>query len=85
MRRVFVAAAMLFALAACKEADPVRAAVDDVAEAAESRDVGDVMEHVAATYPGRQEVEQYSDPNRLLRRSADIQETLRADGWQPLG
>ncbi|MEX1129894.1 MAG: hypothetical protein WD227_03070 [Vicinamibacterales bacterium] len=46
---------------------------------------GDDYEIVITHPDGRQEVEQYSDPNRLLRRSADIQETLRADGWQPLG
>jgi hypothetical protein len=41
---------------------------------------------IVITHPdGRQEIEQYSDTSRLLRRSADIQETLRADGWQPLG
>lgn len=34
---------------------------------------------------GTQEVEQYEDPMRLLKRSADLQNALRAEGWQPLG
>ena len=41
---------------------------------------------IVITHPdGRQEVEQYSDATGLLRRSADLQDTLRAEGWQPLG
>lgn len=34
---------------------------------------------------GSQQVERYSDAMRLLKRSADLQHTLRAEGWQPLG
>lgn len=41
---------------------------------------------IVITHPdGRQEVEQYSDSMRLLRRSADLQNALRSEGWQPLG
>jgi hypothetical protein len=57
MRRALLLATMVLAFG-CKEADPVRATVDQLAEAAESRDVGDVMKLIATTYPGRAEVEQ---------------------------
>ena len=50
--------ALLFVLFACKAGDPVRATIDEIAEAAEDRDVDDVMKHVAATYPGRAEIQQ---------------------------
>ena len=41
---------------------------------------------IVITHPdGRQEVEQYSDAGRLLRRSADLEDALRSEGWQPLG
>jgi hypothetical protein len=32
---------------------------------------------------GRQEVERYSDSGALLARSANLQHTLSAAGWQP--
>ena len=57
MRKLTLLALML-ALLSCKESDPVRAMVDEIADAAEDRDVDDVMKHVAATYPGRAEVQQ---------------------------
>lgn len=41
---------------------------------------------IVITYPdGRQEIEQYSDTTGLLRRSYDLQDALKAEGWQPLG
>ena len=41
---------------------------------------------IVITHPdGKQEVEQYDDTMRLLRRSADLQNALRSQGWQPLG
>ncbi|HEY0160607.1 MAG TPA: hypothetical protein VGF28_25190 [Thermoanaerobaculia bacterium] len=45
-------------LFACAEQDPVARLVHGIAEAAEERDAGAVMEHVAASYAGRAEVEQ---------------------------
>lgn len=44
-------------LFACKEQDPIAGLVDSVAEAAEERDAGAVMRHVAATYSNRAAVE----------------------------
>jgi ketosteroid isomerase-like protein len=44
-------------LFACAEQDPIARLMSDVADAAEERDAGAVMEHVAASYPGRAEVE----------------------------
>ncbi len=36
------------------------------------------------THPdGRQDIERYSDSGALLERSARLQLTLSADGWQP--
>lgn len=36
------------------------------------------------TYPdGRREIERYADPSALLERSAHLQRTLSAAGWQP--
>lgn len=32
---------------------------------------------------GRQEVELYSDPAELFRRSAVLQSSLKDDGWKP--
>lgn len=32
---------------------------------------------------GRQEVERYSDPAVLLRRSAMLQDNLKNEGWRP--
>lgn len=46
---------------------------------------GDDYEIVITHPDGREEVEQYADTMRLLRRSADLQSALRAQGWQPLG
>lgn len=44
---------------------------------------GDDYELVV-TYPdGRQEVEHYDDPHALIQRSQRLQDTLRAQGWQP--
>lgn len=41
---------------------------------------------IVITHPdGREVVEQYEDSRRLLRRSTDLQNSLRAEGWQPLG
>ena len=41
---------------------------------------------IVITHPdGQQEVERYSDSMRLLKRSMDLQNHLRAEGWQPLG
>ncbi|MGH9411789.1 MAG: hypothetical protein ACRD1V_20320 [Vicinamibacterales bacterium] len=39
---------------------------------------------LVVTFPdGRQEVEQFEDPRALVERSQRLQETLRADGWEP--
>jgi hypothetical protein len=44
---------------------------------------GDDYELVV-TYPdGRQEVEHFADPHALIERSQRLQETLRAQGWEP--
>lgn len=44
---------------------------------------GDEYELVV-TYPdGRQEIEQFDDPHSLIERSHNLQEALRAQGWQP--
>ena len=44
-------------LFACAEEDPIARLVKDVADAAEERDAGEVMQHVAASYDNRAEVE----------------------------
>lgn len=44
-------------LFACAEKDPIARVVNGVAEAAEERDAGAVMKHVAASYDNRAEVE----------------------------
>lgn len=47
----------VFLLFACAETDPIAEVVTRVADAAEERDAGAVMQHVAASYEGRAEVE----------------------------
>jgi hypothetical protein len=47
----------VFLLFACKEQDPIAQLVDNVADAAEERDAGAVMQHVATSYANRAEVE----------------------------
>ena len=44
---------------------------------------GDDYELVVTFPDGRQEVEQYADPQALIERSHRLQEALRAQGWQP--
>jgi hypothetical protein len=44
-------------LFACAEQDPIAKLMSDVADAAEERDAGAVMQHVSAAYPNRAEVE----------------------------
>ena len=44
---------------------------------------GDDYELVV-TYPdGRQDVEHFADPHALIERSQSLQDSLRAQGWQP--
>ena len=39
---------------------------------------------LVVTFPdGRQEVEQFGDAGALIERSQRLQETLRAEGWEP--
>lgn len=52
--RVFLAVLLL---AACAEKDPVERTIDRVVEAAEDRDAKDVVALLAASYPGRNDVE----------------------------
>jgi hypothetical protein len=41
---------------------------------------------IVITHPdGRQEVERYSDAKKLLNRSIELQNSLKQEGWQPLG
>jgi hypothetical protein len=41
---------------------------------------------LVVTHPdGRQEIERFEDSMKLLNRSQHLQQTLRAEGWQPLG
>lgn len=44
---------------------------------------GHDFELVISHPDGRQEVERYSDPADLIRRSATLQSRLRSDGWAP--
>lgn len=44
---------------------------------------GDDYELVVTFPDGRQEVERFKDPHDLIERSQRLQETLRAQGWQP--
>jgi hypothetical protein len=44
---------------------------------------GDDYELVVTFPDGRQEVEQYDDAHTLIERSHRLQESLRAQGWQP--
>jgi hypothetical protein len=71
MRKVFFVALLMLA-AACKEGDPIRATIDQVADAAEDRDVDDVMKHVAASYPGRQDVQETLRRYFFGYRSIDV-------------
>jgi hypothetical protein len=47
----------VFLLFACKEQDPIAQLVGNVADAAEERDAGAVMQHVATSYENRAEIE----------------------------
>jgi hypothetical protein len=39
---------------------------------------------LAVTFPdGKQEVEKFDDPQALIERSHRLQDSLRAQGWQP--
>jgi hypothetical protein len=41
---------------------------------------------IVITHPdGRQEVERYGDAKKLLNRSIELQNSLKEQGWQPLG
>ena len=55
MRLRVVLAVLL--LAACAEKDPIARTIDRVVEAAEDRDAADAMQSLAASYPGRADVE----------------------------
>ena len=44
---------------------------------------GDDYELVLTFPDGRQEVEKYQDPHKLIERSHRLQETLRQQGWAP--
>jgi hypothetical protein len=48
---------LVLLLFACAEKDPIAHVVNQIEDAAEDRDTAEVMEHVAATYPNRAEVE----------------------------
>lgn len=72
MRRAIVLALLL--LFACRESeDPVARTIDAVAEAAEERDVSDVMQHVSASYEGnRGEIEAYLRRYFFAYQSFDV-------------
>jgi hypothetical protein len=41
---------------------------------------------IVITHPdGRQEVERYGDAKKLLNRSIELQDSLKEQGWKPLG
>jgi hypothetical protein len=41
---------------------------------------------IVITHPdGRQDVERYADAKKLLNRSIELQNSLKEQGWQPLG
>jgi hypothetical protein len=44
---------------------------------------GDDYELVVTFPDGRQEVEQFVDPGALIARSQQLQDSLRAQGWEP--
>ena len=44
---------------------------------------GDDYELVVTFPEGRQEVEHFADPHALIERSQRLQESLRAQGWEP--
>ena len=44
---------------------------------------GDDYELVVTFPDGRQEVEKFGDAHTLIERSQRLQETLRAQGWNP--
>lgn len=48
---------LVLVLFACANEDPIVRAVADLADAAEERDAGEVMEHLSPSYEGRAEVE----------------------------
>lgn len=48
---------LVLVLVACANEDPIVRVVADVADAAEERDAGEVMEHLSPSYEGRAEVE----------------------------
>jgi hypothetical protein len=71
MRRAFVFA--LFLLFACRESDPIAAKVDAIADAAEDRDVSDVMSHLSANFDGnRGEIEGYLKRYFFAYQSFDV-------------
>jgi ketosteroid isomerase-like protein len=48
---------LVLVLVACANEDPIVRVVSDLADAAEDRDTGAVMEHLSPSYEGRAEVE----------------------------
>ena len=72
MRRAIVL--VLLVLSACRESeDPVARTIAAVAEAAEERDVSDVMQHVSASYEGnRGEIEAYLRRYFFAYQSFDV-------------
>ncbi|HEY0371245.1 MAG TPA: hypothetical protein VGD79_04555 [Thermoanaerobaculia bacterium] len=53
----FQAVLAVLLLVACAEKDPVVRTIDRAVEAAEDRDAADVMQSLAASYPGRADLE----------------------------
>ena len=72
MRRALGLALLL--LFACRESeDPIARTVDAIADAAEDRDVGDVMQHVSTAYEGnRGEIEAYLRRYFFAYQSFDV-------------
>lgn len=71
MRRAFFLA--FFLLFACRESDPIAAKIDEIAEAAEDRDVSDVMRHISPNFEGdRAEVEGYLKRTFFAYKSFDV-------------
>ena len=48
---------LVLVLVACATEDPIARVVADIADAAEDRDAGEVMQHISPSYEGRAEVE----------------------------
>lgn len=88
MRRA--APLLLFLLLTCKQSDPIAAVIHRVADAAENRDAGAVVENLAADYSdgngGRKEAEDFLRRTFFGYRSIDVSiHDLQTSSSGPLG